>query len=215
MNRFAKGVYQALEPRVLEVLKHYVGDFQVHDRRFFEETALPGIEYLVAVRKTGTQVFVLGMEPDSGSNYLATTAERFLAVTAGADARVTELSQTKAQQRLERGAIEVSITAKGPGWWTLSIVEGLNIGTARVNVVHDHRSGGAKAAIEITLQPGLKARSQMLAKLAIERRVTALTGTLFWTVDRLTINGQPDADWLEQLLGHAQVLEPFKEAAVA
>jgi len=199
-------VYETLAPVVLANLEHYQDDFKVHDRQLIEATAVPGMEYLVAVRQTGTQLFPLGLPVSDGSTYLASSAQAFFLCRATTQPSVRTLSASQAQERLRRESRFQIRQSGGGGDWLLRLQAGTaDVGSARVRVACMH-GVGTKADMEVSLRPGLNALDQMLAELAVEQHVNSLTGTLFWSFSRLKINGLERSEWLASLRESAMAL---------
>ena len=199
MNPIAEALYDQLAPRVLQVLQHYTEDFTVHDRRLLSETAVTGLEYLVAVRSTGTQVFVLGLAPNAGSNYLASGASAFFhAKASSAGPVVKPITLAGAQGLLNRPGGVDTVARGGRGEWIL--------GTANVHIAFDSLRGSAKADVDIALRPGLAPHQEMLAETAVHQRCTHLAGTLFWSISALKVDGKERSQWLRCLTSPARVM---------
>lgn len=205
MNQIANALYELLEPKVLAVLAHYREDFTVHDRRLFNETAVQGMEYLVAVRSSGTQVIPLGLAPDASANHLASTATTFLKASAGRKPVVRQLTRKEAQALLSQSG-GVDTTAKGAGsLWDVEVsTNGAKLATARISLHFNSLSGSAQADIGVELRPGLTPAKQVLVETAVHQRVNRVAGTLFWTIRSLTINQQDRQQWFHKLHSPAE-----------
>lgn len=208
MNPIAEALYDQLAPRVLQVLQHYTEDFTVHDRRLLSETAVTGLEYLVAVRSTGTQVFVLGLAPNAGSNYLASGASAFFhAKASSAGPVVKPITLAGAQGLLNRPGGVDTVARGRNGEWSLEItMNGASLGTANVQLAFNSLRGSAKADVDIALRSGLAPHQQILAETAVHQRVTQLAGSLFWSISALKVDGKERSQWLRCLISPARVM---------
>ena len=208
MNPIAEALYDQLAPRVLQVLEHFREDFTVHDKKLLSETAVPGIEYLVAVRSTGTQVIVLGLAPSAGSNYLASGASHFLHAKASTTVPVVKsITLAGAQGLLNRPGGVDTVARGGRGEWILEIsMSGASLGAANVQLAFNSLRGSAKADVEIALRTGLAPHQQILAETAVHQRVTQLAGTLFWSISALKVDGKERPQWLRGLISPAGVM---------
>ncbi len=205
MNQIANALYELLEPEVLKVLQHYREDFTLHDRRLFNETAVQGLEYLVAVRSSGTQVIPLGLAPDANANHLASTATTFLRASAGRKPVVRQLTRKEAQALLSQsGGVDTKAHGAHNLWDVEVTANGAKLATARIRLHPNSLSGSAQADIGVELRPGLSAAKQVLAETSVHQRVNRLAGTLFWTVRSLTINQQDRQQWFHKLHSPAQ-----------
>jgi hypothetical protein len=180
---------------------HYKDDFHVHDRNQLESITVPGMEYIWAVRETGTYLVPLGIgEMAIGS--IDSGHRQYYWVQATNEApkiqpidREIALAKLKAPVR-----ISSHFCVRNGGESSISLYKGQNMtGSAQVSCRHDAKSNKLLVTVKANINHKLTNLDQMLTYLAMEKAVNTVVGSLFWVYESCTINKQERQDWMDAL----------------
>lgn len=198
-------VFQILEPIFAKsICEAWQTDFLEHDKRMLQNTAIPGMQYLWAVRKLGTHLVPLGVGQEAASLSAALAFDQqyelhLLRVTP-TGCEVRRISKTDALSLQARAAaFSARRTSNLHGdhqvTWRVGTTQ---MASATVTEVRERGNANTQIRADLTLEPGLDPLSAMRVRLNLEAVVTQAVCSLFWTFQELRVNGVDVLEWTQK-----------------
>lgn len=209
-------VYSDLEPLFANSLcEAWHDDFLKHDKRMFQTTAIPGMQYIWAVRQHGTHLVPLGIGQEATALSAALAFDQryeIRQVTVTKSGCLTRaLSKSEALSRIAAPvAWSVRRTANLHGGhnvvWSSGSTE---LARASFQEIFDRQRSTCRIQADLSLEPGLDSLTAMRIRLNLEVVITQAVSTLFWSFEALRIDGLDVLVWTQRV---TRVAAPVLEA---